>query len=221
MYYKYFYKIFFFLFIIIFSCRGQEKPPSWIGLDLLKNVPVSLRAARSKQFLKIIVEPVVMIPLGKKALFNLGMGYANIKKYPVYKNLDYHNEGVYLKGGMGYPIKHSSSGFILTMGLNLAYTIFHESGDFVFESNYFRDYRVKMTSKKVQAHGIEIYLSQILPLTGKWHLNFEERLNFFNMNYEKINDIPVYFVPGFGSIVNNNHITGGFTIKILYKIMNN
>lgn len=201
--------------LVLFSglSYAQESSKStWlIGIDISKNFPPLVD--KKYYFQKsLIVEPIIKYKIEDNFMLNALVGYAKIEANPIYKNLHYHNEGIYLKAGVDlFAIKER-----LSFGLMGVYSYFSEYGQFVIEGPYYGNVYGQFETRSFNRIGFEANIGFWFKAGKKFVFNPTGRTNIFS-NPSK-NGISVYYVPGMGINYKAVPLTGGFSLALFYRL---
>ena len=116
---------------------------------------------------------------------------------------NYQNSGFYVKTGLFTNFTKEKGLFHNSIGLNLLYSNYKQSGDFVIYGNYFGDYIGTYHNQNQQVFAIEPSLD--LSIFEHKYFIINANINFPIVFYSKTNDdSPNYFIPGIGRTQQRN-----------------
>ena len=156
------------------------------------------------------IEPVVQVKLNKYLRTRIVLGYSKngINKELVnvsennHQQLNYFNQGYYVKLGVFSSFSRRSSVFFDAIGLSFSYSNFSQRGDLTIEGKYFGDYKNSINATNQQALFVEPSLD-LLVFQHKY-FTISSNINFPIPIYRKLtNEIPNYYIPGYGDTPNN------------------
>jgi hypothetical protein len=124
------------LFFIPIACLAQDPITSllvsdssrsiYIGLDVSKNIPSIFQNYFFQK--SRIVEGTAMFSIGDRTFSSFSLGYSYLHANPVFKNLNYSNEGIHIKVGADYmPLP------VMGIGRNLIISSYQEYGKFTMK----------------------------------------------------------------------------------------
>jgi hypothetical protein len=199
-----------------YSIQGQDNPVVAekkgisIGLSLFGAYPFQY-AMKEKNENLFYFEPDIKIPVknGEYAWIT-SIGYANFSKDLVYNNLEYKLQGFYIKTGF-----ESSLFEYLSSGIMACVTRINESGNFIFEGNYFDTYKVPFERTKTIIY-MEPYFTLKIPVAKRFSIEPRVFLNLFFKSNDKY--VPTYYIPGSGYWNNFNYLNANFDLKLFYQL---
>ncbi len=208
------------LLIVDYVSAQTESRRLYIGMDLFKSLPVFFDQG-------YVLEPSLVYKAKSNFNVDFAVGFARIEKDILYSNMRYHNDGYYLKLGMGKLIPRTLKKYNeVTIQANLIYSDFTETGQINFEGGYYGDLEVE----KVQPNrlvSIEAQPGYWLPLSNRFSLHFQVRFGF--IIYESSEKhFPVYYVPGIGyvqklgdrdTVPSSRRVTEGISVRAVYKFL--
>lgn len=208
------------LFINI-GLKGQEISNLAIGLNLTNNIKNIIRnnyASNNSVYSKgIFIEPIFIYKKNSKLSFQAILGYSktSIKQDYKYQNINYTNQGYYLKFGILTPFHAKEDNLLLqSFGLNLAFSHYKVSGIYNIRGSYFggtiNNFNVKNQINIFIEPCLNIYIfkkKQIVILT---RVNLPFRIFEFN-NTNMPNDL----IPGYGT-----RFSRGNSFKEWFNYMN-
>jgi hypothetical protein len=186
-----------------------------MGLDMTKALPVLYQGG-------VTIEPF-FIYTGKDSTISFvgTLGYSDIRINRIYNNITYFNKGLYGKVGADYHFTENWD-----MGINLVYSKFDELGRTTFTGDYYEeDWQVEFVQKQ-NIFGIEHHTDFWYPIGNHFFINPQFRISMLLSNTSEP-FFGTYFAPGFGLVqlldggaatkTHSSWITGGFSIRIVYK----
>ena len=179
-----------------------------IGLGLFQAYPFQYAMKDESLF---YFEPNIKVPIKKtNYLWITSIGYTLFKKDMIYNNLEYKLEGYYIKSGF-----ESGLFSFMSNGIMACITNFKESGNFIFEGNYFDSYKIPFKRTKTIFY-LEPYFVLNIPVLKNFSVEPRVFLNLFFKTNDKY--VPTYYIPGSGYWNNFNYLNVNFDLKIFYKI---
>lgn len=201
-----------FYFLTNFGVRSQNVSESLsIGIDLFRSLPTYFQSGYT-------IEPSLIYKTKQDFLIDLAGGYTSINKDNLYQNIQYANEGKYVKLG-GRKI----FGKNFSVGLSVGYTSFTEKGMITYKGNLFPD--VVLNKDQMNAFiFMEPIIAYQIPISSRFYLITQFRIS---LGLSKMNQpaFPVYSAPGFGQFFTstdsgNNPTSAGFSVRLVYTIFN-
>lgn len=183
-----------------------------LSVDLSKNVPALPFLNNHKYFFErsFLVEAPLYFPLRNAPGLSIRVtpGYASIAANPIYRNLDYKNQGFLLKGGVEY---FFSRHFSLGWGVNAA--VYDEFGAFIFPGSFYGDLRIPFR-RRIFGVGLESHYAGWFYLGPHFFISPEIRAVLHSVPDKKVPD--AYYVPGMGATDRDLPITGGVSVRVGY-----
>lgn len=190
---------------------SQAKRSVLIGIDATKLV---LTATNGWPLFQqgIFLEPTVKVPLTRRTL-TVQPGYARTVTQTVFRNINQHYEGIYLKVGA----EKVNSKKILA-GWQGFLSIYKQGGVFTFPGATFGDYTGSLPTQTKAVVGIEPYVGGIIPLSNRLELHATARLGTgFTLGHPP-SEPPSVYVPGLGSSTGRTFsISIGFGVQLYYR----
>jgi hypothetical protein len=182
----------------------------YLGIDIVKNLPPLVKGYFFQK--SLIIEPSVWIPVGNNGFhLNLTPGYSSIYANPIYKNLEYNNEGTYVKGGVNYLFLDYFS-----IGMAACLSRYHEFGRYILEGPYYGGIEFPFTRRQVTVAGLESQGIIKCPLTNRLFLTFIARGGIHNL--DRTLSPESYYIPGMGVTSRNVNITANVSVSLQYAI---
>ncbi|QHT67069.1 hypothetical protein GXP67_10625 [Rhodocytophaga rosea] len=182
----------------------------YIGIDIFKNLPPLVKGYFFQK--SLIIEPSVWIPLGYGGWhLNFTPGYSSIYANPVYKNLEYNNEGIFLKGGVNYLFMDYFS-----FGIVACASRYSEFGRYILEGPYYGGKEFPFQRRQVRVLGLETQAIIKFPLSKRFFLAFIARSGIHNL--DRALSPESYYIPGMGVTSRDINITAGGSISLQYAI---
>ena len=206
------------LFICLFisllcgqAAFGQNSTRNlYIGIDVFKNLPPLINGYFFQK--SLIIEPSLWIPLGYNGLhLNITPGYSSIYANPVYKNLEYNNEGVFLKGGVNYLFFDYFS-----VGLLACASRYNEFGRYILEGPYYGGVEFPFNRRRITVLGLESQAMARLPVNKRLFIALTFRTGMHNLKRSLNPDS--YYIPGMGVTSRDINITAGGSLSLQYAI---
>jgi hypothetical protein len=196
--------------MINFGVRSQNASESLsIGIDLFRSLPTYFQSGYT-------IEPSLIYKTKQDFLIDLAGGYTSINKDNLYQNIQYTNEGSYLKlGGRKVFGKNFSA------GLSVGYTSFTEKGVITYKGNLFPDVILNKDQTNAFIFMEPTIAYQVL-ISSHFYLIIQFRTSL-GLSKMKQPAFPVYSAPGFGQFFTstdsgNNPTAVGFSVRLVYKI---
>ncbi len=201
-----------FYFLTNFGVRSQNVSESLsIGIDLFRSLPTYFQSGYT-------IEPSLIFKTKQNFLIDLAGGYTSINKDNLYQNIQYANEGKYVKLG-----GRKVFGRNFSVGLSMGYTSFSENGVITYKGNLFPDVILNKDQTNAFIFMEPTIAYQVL-VSSHFSLiiQFRTSLGFSKMKQPAF---PVYSAPGFGQFFastdsGNNPTAIGFSVRLVYKIFN-
>jgi hypothetical protein len=198
--------------LISFSVSSQNVSKSLsLCIDLFRSLPTYFQAGYT-------LEPSLIITTKSDFLIDIAAGYSSISKDPLYQNIQYTNEGSFVKLG-GRKIFEKN----FSMGLSIGYSSFMEKGVITYRGNLFPDFVLNRNQRNSFVF-VEPTIAYQVPLSSHFSFIIQFRTSF---GLSKMNqpEFPAYSAPGFGQFLNSadsgsNPIGLGIATRFVYKIFN-
>lgn len=199
------------LFLYGQAVFGQNKDRNLcIGIDVFKNLPPLVKGYFFQK--SLIVEPSLLIPLGNKSWYlNISPGYSAIQANPIYKNLDYNNQGIFLKAGLNY-----LAGDYLSFGVLACFSRYDEFGSYVLKGPYYGGVVFPFNRRQLNVLGSELQMMYGIPVHKQVYIALISRGGIHNLNRGLSPDS--YFIPGMGVTSRDFNITAGLSVNVQYAI---
>ena len=193
-------------------CVGQPTRPVLIGLDVLK--PIFSLATPHRPAYQL-AEASMKIPLATNHLSITG-GYGQLRSGTIHRNVLLDTQGYYLKVGIeNSPL--SKKGIIL--GWNALIATCHETGTYSFGGPVFGDYVAPVPERRRVAVGLEGVSSHQFFSTKRIALRISGRATIATLLGPKPDDLPAYFVPGFGHVAGDPVVYSiGLGLHLFYQL---
>ncbi|HEY9047490.1 MAG TPA: hypothetical protein VIN08_16405 [Ohtaekwangia sp.] len=216
------------LSVIAAEAQEEQQPqqPSYdthrffLGLDLMRTFPLVFNRG-------YVLEPSLIYKTNDHTIIDLAVGFNDIRKDELYSNVAYANTGRYYRVSIGrFVANHRTRFNEFNLQAGLIYSDFTEKGSVTFAGDNYGD----LTDVKTQHNKLfilEFQPNYWLPISDKFSFNFQVRVNYIVTQPDE-KYFPVYYVPGAGyvqssgnrdGIPNSNSITGGVSIRIVYKFL--
>jgi hypothetical protein len=138
-------------------------------------------------------------------------GYSFIYANPVYKNLQYNNQGVFLKGGVNYLFFDYFS-----LGMAACATRYNEFGRYILERPYYGGVEFPFNRRQVTVLGLESQAMARLPVSKRLFIALIMRSGIHNLKRSLNPDS--YYVPGMGVTSRDMNITADVSLSLQYAI---
>jgi hypothetical protein len=190
---------------------GQDKARNiYLGIDIFKNLPPLVKGYFFQK--SLIIEPSIWIPLEYNGVhLNITPGYSSIYANPVYKNLQYNNEGVFLKGGVNYLLFDYFS-----LGIVACASRYNEFGRYILEGSYYEGVEFPFNRRQLTVLGLESQAMARLPLNKRLFIALIFRSGIHNLKRSLNPDS--YYIPGMGVTSRDVNITAGGSLSLQYAI---
>ncbi|HEY9008996.1 hypothetical protein [Ohtaekwangia sp.] len=213
--------------------RAQEQPSSqgepqrsydthrfFLGVDLMRTFPLVYNRG-------YVFEPSLIYKTSEHTVIDLAVGFNDIRKDKLYSNVAYANTGRYYRIGIGQFVgSHRTRFNDFNLQGALIYSDFTETGTITFAGDNYGDL-TEIKKQRNKLYILEFQPNYTLPISERFSFNFQVRINYvITKPDEKL--FPVYYVPGAGyvqsagdrdGIPNSNSITGGISIRVVYKFL--
>ena len=185
----------------LLNLNSQEVPRLAVGLNVSNNI-VNFIYENYEYNGGFCIEPIVTYKLSEVLNFKSVFGYSRISSkhnYNEFQDLNYINEGAYIKAGLYINFRRSSETFNNCVGIQLFYSHFTDKGNYRIKGDYFGDYTGNFLVRNQKALFLEPSFNFFL--LRKKHISIMIDLGIPIGIYGSINSgYPNYFIPGFGNV---------------------
>lgn len=204
--------------IILVPTLGKAqsgKPTFFFGLDLFRSVPTYFQRG-------FTLEPSIMVQTKGGWIYDLAVGVTKISHSRIYTNMDYRNEGNYIRVAVRREL-----GANFDLGLGLGYSDFNEFGTVIFADALYGDYTLSVKQSN-QIYFLEPSLSYKLKLSARFTLIPQYRMPIILSSYNE-QAFPIYAAPGVGDMQlfgsadakKSSPSTIAVSLRITYNIFKN
>jgi hypothetical protein len=206
----------FFLFgVLLLPLISMGQKSYYLGVDLLRSFPSYFQKG-------FTFEPSVIIKNKHDLYFDFAVGITRISHSLVYSNIDYRNEGEYVRVAV-----RKELGGNFDIGLGVGFSSFTEYGKVQFFSPSYGSYSLDLVQRN-QLFFIEPTINYKINLSPRFQLIPQYRVPVVLATFDE-DLFPVYSAPGVGDLnfltpkssLKSTNATVALSLRLVYQIKGN